>query len=70
MIDQTGLNGHYDFNVQWSAPEGTTSSAGLGTEGRGLLISMLKDKFGLQLSGAYGPVQYWVVDQIEPPTEN
>ncbi len=72
VVDQTGLKGYYDFDVRWSSPEGLEgqSSGGLGTEGLGLLISNLQSQFGLQLKKTTGPVTYWVVDNVEPPTEN
>ena len=70
VIDRTGLKGHYDFNVKWSSPDTADSDAPFGGEGIGLLISTLQHEFGLQLKKAKGPVQYWVVDRVEPPTEN
>ena len=72
VVDQTGLKGYYDFDVRWSSPEALEpqSSGGLGTEGLGLLISNLQSQFGLQLKSTTGAVTYWVVDNVEPPTEN
>ena len=71
VIDQTGLLGYYDFDIRWSAPETTEGqSGGLGAEGLGLLVTTLKDRFGLYLSNSTGPVRYWVVDHIAPPSEN
>ena len=73
VIDQTGLKGYYDFNEKWTAPappEGQPPAAGLGTEGVGLLISALESQFGLRLTNATGPVEYWVVDHVEPPAGN
>jgi hypothetical protein len=31
---------------------------------------VLQNQFGLHLASATGPVEYWVVDHIEPPTDN
>jgi uncharacterized protein (TIGR03435 family) len=71
VIDQTGLKGYYDFDVRWSSPDAPTGAAtGFGAEGIALVISMLPEKFGLRLTGATGPEEYWVVDHIEPPTDN
>jgi uncharacterized protein (TIGR03435 family) len=73
MIDRTGLKGYYDFAVSWTAPEGLDGqppTAGLGPDGMALLITALKDQFGLQVRKSTGPVKYWVVDHIEPPTGN
>ncbi len=71
--DKTGLTGYYDFDVKWSALEsldGQPPSPGLGADGTGLLISMLQKEFGLRLTKTNGPVEYWVVDHVEPPTGN
>lgn len=69
--DETGLHGYYDFDVRWRAPEPRGGqSGGLGTEGIGLLLSMLRDRFGLQVANTTGPVEYWVVDHVAPPTAN
>ena len=73
VIDRTGLTGYYDFDVKWSAPEaaeGLPSSEGLGPEGIGQLISALQNRIGVQVRKTTGPVKYWVVDRVEPPTEN
>jgi uncharacterized protein (TIGR03435 family) len=70
VIDQTGLNGYYDWDVRWAAPDGQNADGQLDARGIGLLIGMLPDQFGLRLTKAAGPVRYWVVDHVEPPSGN
>jgi uncharacterized protein (TIGR03435 family) len=74
VIDQTGLKGYYDFDIRWKTPETPgappPSAMGFGSEGEALLISNLQDQFGLRLTNTTSPVQYWIVDHIEPPTGN
>jgi uncharacterized protein (TIGR03435 family) len=70
VLDRTGLTGYYDFNVNWESPNPNAESSGLGADGIALLISTLRSKFGLELKSTKGPVPYWVVDRLEPPTEN
>jgi uncharacterized protein (TIGR03435 family) len=73
VVDATGLQGYYDFDVQWRAPEQpevTPRMRGMMGVGIGQLNAVLQDKFGLQLKKATGPVEYWVVDSVEHPTEN
>ncbi len=73
VTDRTGLKGYYDFDVKWNAPESPDRQPPAQTFGAaagGLLISTLQDQFGLRVSNAAGPVKYWVVDHVEPPTEN
>lgn len=67
VLDKTGLTGYYDFEVKWESPNPTE---GFGPEGIAMLISTLRSKFGLELKATRGPVTYWVVDRIEPPSEN
>jgi uncharacterized protein (TIGR03435 family) len=74
VVDETGLKGYYDFDVRWSGPEArdgqATESEFGGPELVGLLISNLQTHFGLRLTSITGPVEYWVVDHVEPPTSN
>jgi len=73
VIDRTGLKGYYDFDVHWSAPEtldGPHPAVGFGAAGAGMLISNLESQLGLRLTTVIGPVEYWVVDHVEPPTGN
>jgi uncharacterized protein (TIGR03435 family) len=73
VIDQTGLTGYYDFDILWTAPrvEGAPPpSSRLGEDGIAMLFSALREEFGLGFSKGRGPVRYWVVDSVEPPSEN
>jgi uncharacterized protein (TIGR03435 family) len=74
VVDETGLTGYYDFDVTWKGPvlpDGQAPETRFGgAELVGLLISNLQSQFGLSLASATGPVEYWVVDHVDPPTEN
>ena len=74
VVDETGLQGHYDFDVRWSGPEARDGQSPErqfgGPELVGLLISNLQTHFGLRLTSTTGPVEYWVVDHVDPPTDN
>jgi len=74
VVDETGLNGYYDFDVKWNGPGARDGQAPEtqfgGPELVGLLISNLQTQFGLRLTKATGPVEYWVVDHVEQPTGN
>jgi uncharacterized protein (TIGR03435 family) len=69
IVDRTGLTGYYDFDIRWSAPDPSPDSA-FGPDAIALLISILPERLGLRLSKSTGPVEYWLVDHVEPPTEN
>jgi uncharacterized protein (TIGR03435 family) len=50
MVDSTGLQGYYDFDAKWSAPEspdGKPPADSFGADGDGLLVSNLRDQLGL-----------------------
>jgi uncharacterized protein (TIGR03435 family) len=69
VVDRTGLTGYYDFDVKWRSAEPRDESQ-CGADCLGMLISNLQDQFGLRLVKTTGPVPYWVVDHVEPPTAN
>jgi uncharacterized protein (TIGR03435 family) len=68
VTDETGFKGYYDMDVRWPTddPDAKFGSA----EYVGPLVSALQNQFGLRLISVAGPVQYWVVDRADPPTEN
>jgi uncharacterized protein (TIGR03435 family) len=73
VIDETGLDGQYDFKLEWdptdSAP--TSSSDGVSNPLTGVsLVSALKEQLGLRLVSKKGPVQVYVLEKIEHPSEN
>jgi uncharacterized protein (TIGR03435 family) len=74
VIDQTGLAGTYDFNLEWS-PEQRTSPATQDTAARvpqpdeGLsLFTALEEQLGLKLESTRGPLVVLVIDRVEKPT--
>jgi uncharacterized protein (TIGR03435 family) len=73
VVDETGLKGYYDFDIRWSAPlvpGAPPPSPRLGADGIDLLLSTLKEKFGLRFSRGTGRVKYWIVDHVEQPAED
>jgi uncharacterized protein (TIGR03435 family) len=73
VIDQTNLTGYYDFEIRWDAlrREGAPPPAAtLGPDGIVLFLSTLREELGLRFTRGKGTVQYWVIDSVEPPTEN
>jgi uncharacterized protein (TIGR03435 family) len=60
VIDRTGLQGNYDFTLDWSAdPDGVS------------LFTAVQEQLGLKLEAEKGSVKVLVVDSMEKaPTEN
>lgn len=61
VLDQTGLQGTYDFNVDPYDPTNTDVTAAA--------IESLK-RIGLKLKAGKGPVETIVIDSVSRPTEN
>jgi len=56
VIDQTGLQGFYDFKLTWEPGES--------------LSSVLQQQLGLKLEARKVPVELMVIDSAEKPSEN
>jgi bla regulator protein blaR1 len=64
VVDKTGLQGSYDFALEW-APEGADPS-----DPRPSIFTAFEEQLGLKLVAAKGPVDVLVVDGIERPSPN
>jgi len=69
VTDKTGLTGVYDFKLDWT-PDPSPSDASNNTPLGASIFTALTDQLGLRLESAKGPVQVYVVEKIEHPTEN
>ena len=66
VVDETGLNGSYDFDLQYSLDELAAPDPD-----RMPLLDAVQSQLGLKLEARKGPVKVIVVDHIEKtPTEN
>lgn len=66
--DETGLGGRYDFKLDWTpglASDGTADPA-TGAS----IFTALTGQLGLRLQSKKGPVQVYVIEKIERPSEN
>ena len=76
VLDETGLTGTYDFDLQW-APEsltarakpGDNSSIDSGPAGPSLFTA-LEDQLGLKLEPGKDHVDVLVIDHVAPPSAN
>jgi uncharacterized protein (TIGR03435 family) len=82
VIDQTGLTGDYDIQLQWApefrpgmfmGPINANPGAGAGppAESSGpSFMTALQEQLGLKLEPTKGSVEYVVVDHVDRPSEN
>lgn len=72
VVNNTGLEGNYDFKLDWtpdlspSTPDGQPVNASAGPS----LFTALQEQLGLRLEAAKGPVDVLMIDHVEQPTPN
>ena len=73
VVDQTGLSGRFDFNMEWvQEPNGAApSSADPPPDSQGFtFLEALSEQLGLKLESTKAPLQVLVIDHVERPSEN
>jgi uncharacterized protein (TIGR03435 family) len=63
VIDNTGLTGEYDFNLEWSIGERPGSPTPS-------VFTALQEQLGLKLNATKGTIETIVVDRAEKPSAN
>ena len=66
VIDKTGLEGKYNFVLEFVPLLGTPSE----DETLPTIFAVLQEKLGLKLEAIKGPVEVLVIDRAEKPAEN
>ena len=72
VVDQTGLSGTYDFDLEWT-PDENQFSGNLPRSAESTKPSLfvaMQEQLGLRLEATRGPVQTLVIDRVERPSEN
>jgi bla regulator protein BlaR1 len=73
VVDQTGLDGRFDFSLKWAyvPPGSLPSDTANQPEFMGLTFKRaLNEQLGLNLKPTIAPVDFFVVDHIETPSPN
>jgi uncharacterized protein (TIGR03435 family) len=81
VVDKTGLTGSYDIELNWAPDQGSdpmfkgTDSAQQRDEpatdaSAPSLFTAVQEQLGLRLQSAKGPVETFVIDHVEMPSEN
>ena len=76
VVDKTGLQGEYDFTLDWASDIGQRKAPGNpeeastpGADGPSLFTA-LQEQLGLKLEPEKGPVEILVIDRAERASEN
>ena len=72
VVDRTGLDGRFDFNLQWTPslpPPGPNGNVAV-TETGPSIFTALQEQLGLKLESQRGPIRVIVIDRLERPTPN
>jgi uncharacterized protein (TIGR03435 family) len=76
VINKTGLTSKYSFSLKWNPyaeqdlPASSTDQYADQFKGRPDLFVALEEQLGLKLEPAKGPVDVYVIDHVEKPSEN
>jgi uncharacterized protein (TIGR03435 family) len=72
VVDHTGLNGKYDFAIDFTPylPDPAKNMDGTRPDTTSILKAALLDELGLNLEGGKAPVDVLVVNQVEKPSQN
>jgi uncharacterized protein (TIGR03435 family) len=73
VVDNTGLFGRYDFDLEWTPDE--SQFTGLGLKGtpdstKPDLFTAIQQQLGLRLEATKGPIDTLVIEQAERPSAN
>jgi uncharacterized protein (TIGR03435 family) len=63
VVDETGIQGTFDFHLNWT-PDQDTEKSGPS------IFTALQEQYGLRLETAKRPVEILVIDHVEPPSPN
>jgi bla regulator protein BlaR1 len=74
VVDKTGLEGRYDFNLHWTSDSYGSNAAidhpTLTAISGSAFFRAIEDQLGLKLEPQQGSMQVLVVDHVEQPSEN
>jgi uncharacterized protein (TIGR03435 family) len=76
VVDNTRLNGKYDFDLRWSDDESQFGgqlrkrASADGRPDKPDLFAAVQQQLGLRLDATRGPVEVLVIDKVERPSEN
>jgi len=77
VVDQTGLAGRFDFTLEWrpdvaqlGPPGGPAPQLPPEVEARPDLFTAIQEQLGLKLESTKAPVEAYVIDKVQKPSDN
>jgi uncharacterized protein (TIGR03435 family) len=73
VVDRTGLQGAYDFTLEWDPDDLAAANArdsAAPASNSPSIFTALQEQLGLKLNSDRGPVEVLVIDGAEKPSEN
>jgi bla regulator protein blaR1 len=72
VTNATGLEGQYDFKLEWTpdSPVQPSPNEPAGAAGGPSIFTALTEQLGLRLESGRGPVPVYVIEKIDTPSEN
>ncbi len=76
IVDRTGLTGKYDISMEWAPDESMLmmlppDAPRPASDGSGpSIFTALQEQLGLKLESQKGPVEVFVIERAEKPSEN
>jgi uncharacterized protein (TIGR03435 family) len=67
LVDQTGLQGRYDFVLKWTPNEASVADPTTASPG---IFTAVQEQLGLKLDAVRAPADVLVVDKVERPSAN
>jgi len=67
VVDKTGLTGKYDLDLTWTPDDGSTAAPDSNAPS---IFTALQEQLGLHLQPSKSPVETFVIDHVELPSEN
>jgi uncharacterized protein (TIGR03435 family) len=68
VVDETGLNGKYDFTLKWLRQD--APAAAEGDSNLSPLFTAIQEQLGLKVEPSKGEVEMMAIDHIERPEVN
>ena len=66
VVNRTGLNGVYDFSLEWTPEMGVDAADRPGPS----IFTAMREQLGLSLEKRNAPVEIFVIEHLEKPSQN